>query len=60
MSNAISVKIGDQLLSAELSDCPAAKQLLEALPLKLRMSRWGQEYYGGFGSAIEVQIAEEE
>ena len=54
MSNVISVKIGDQLFCAELSDCPAAKQLLEALPMKLRMSRWGQEYYGDCGLAIAL------
>jgi hypothetical protein len=54
MSDTISIKIQDQLFSAELNDCPAAKQLLEALPLKLRMSRWGEEYYGDCGLAIAL------
>jgi hypothetical protein len=46
MSQQISITIQDQLFTAELNDSPAANQLRDALPLKLRMSRWGDEYYG--------------
>jgi hypothetical protein len=54
MSQAISIKIQNQRFAAELNDTPAAQQLLEALPLKLRMSRWGEEYYGDCGLTIEL------
>jgi hypothetical protein len=54
MSQTISVTIQSQIFSAEMNDSPAAKKLLEALPLKLPMSRWGDEYYGDCGLAIEL------
>jgi len=55
MNQTISVTIQNQLFAAELNDSPAAKQLLEALPLKLRMSRWGDEYYGDCGLSIALE-----
>jgi hypothetical protein len=45
MSQTISITIQNQKFGAELNDSPATEQLLDALPLKLRMSRWGDEYY---------------
>ena len=52
MNSSVSITIQDQHFSAELNDSPAAAQLLEALPRKMRMSRWGDEYYGDCGLAI--------
>ena len=54
MSQTISIAIQNQHFAAELNDSAAAKQLLEALPLKLRMSRWGEEYYGDCGLKIPL------
>jgi hypothetical protein len=54
MSQTISITIQNQRFAAELNDSPAAKQLNEALPLKLRMSRWGEEYYGDCGLTIAL------
>ena len=54
MSEKISITIRNQSFAAELNDCPAAKQLLAALPLKLRMSRWGDEFYGDCGLAFDL------
>jgi hypothetical protein len=54
MSRNITINIQNQRFAAELNDSPAAKQLLEALPLKLRMSRWGEEYYGSCGLTVEL------
>ena len=54
MSQTIVVTIQDQGFTARLNDSPAAKQLLDALPMKLRMSRWGEEYYGDCGLAVEL------
>jgi hypothetical protein len=55
MSQTIAITIQDQRFTAELNDSPGAKQLLEALPLKLRMSRWGEEYYGDCGLLIALE-----
>jgi hypothetical protein len=54
MSQTIGITIQNQHFTAQLNDSPAAKQLFQALPLKLRMSRWGEEYYGDCGLAIAL------
>jgi hypothetical protein len=40
-------------LEAELSDAPAAQKVAGALPFEARMSRWGDEYYGG----VDVDVS---
>ena len=40
---------GGPKLSAELDDSATARKIAAALPLRLRMSRWGDEYYGSCG-----------
>lgn len=52
MSTKLSIQIQDQSFTAELNDSPAAAKLLAALPLTLRMSRWGDEYYGDCGLGL--------
>lgn len=37
---------GGALLEVDLDDSAAAAQLVAAMPFKLAMSRWGDEYYG--------------
>ncbi len=49
MGTVITIAIQGQTFFAELNDSPAAAELLRALPLELRMSRWGEEYYGNCG-----------
>jgi hypothetical protein len=46
MGQKILVSVGEQALEAELNDSPAAARLSAALPHAVRMSRWGEEYYG--------------
>lgn len=60
MSTSLSIKIEDRVFSAELNDSPAAELLLEALPLKLRMSRWGEEFYGDCGLTITADAGARE
>jgi hypothetical protein len=60
MSTSLSIKIQDQSFSAELNNSPAAAMLLEALPLKVRMSRWGEEYYGDCGLGIPADASARE
>jgi len=59
MSTAIRIIIDGVELSAELNDSTTAAALLERLPLELRMSRWGDEYYGDIGDSLRVAVAAE-
>jgi hypothetical protein len=60
MSVSLSIKIEDQIFSAELNDSPAAELLLKALPLKVHMSRWGEEFYGDCGLTIPADAGARE
>lgn len=42
----IIVKLGKLQLTGQLNDSPTAKAIAAQLPLTIRMSRWGEEYYG--------------
>ncbi len=53
MSQIITITIAGQDFSARLNDSAAAQVLIEALPLTVTMSRWGDEYYGGCTLNIE-------
>lgn len=52
MSRKITIEIQGRSFAAELNDSPAAAKLAAALPLRVRMSRWGDEYYGGCGLSL--------
>jgi hypothetical protein len=52
MSQTVSITIQNQQFAAQLDDSPAAKHFLDALPMKLSMSRWGDEDYGDCGLVI--------
>jgi len=47
-------------LEVELNDSPAAQALAKALPLKFRMSRWGDEYYGSCGLKLGEDLSARE
>ncbi len=58
----MSVKIvitinGSVKLEAELNDSATAKKIAAALPMEVRLSRWGDEYYGDCGvkAALEPE-----
>jgi len=53
MIQIITITIAGQDFSARLNDSAAARELIEALPLTVTMSRWGDEYYGGCTLNIE-------
>ena len=44
---------GDVVLQATLNDSPIATALADQLPTEMRMSRWGDEYYGTIGLGME-------
>ena len=53
MSQIITITVAGQNFSARLNDSAAARKLIEALPLTVTMSRWGNEYYGDCTLNIE-------
>jgi hypothetical protein len=60
MGTAITIAIQGQMFHAELNDSPAAAELLQLLPLELRMSRWGEEYYGSCGLDMKLDSSARE
>ena len=54
----IRLTIDGELFQASLDDSEAGRQLAAALPVQARMSRWGDEYYGGFGQGLGVDVDE--
>lgn len=42
-------------LEVELNGGEAAKRLAAALPMKLTLSRWGDEYYGSLAAALPAR-----
>ncbi len=53
MAKQIRIVSGEVELTAQLNDSPSAAGLLKKLPLDLRMTRWGDEYYGDCGLSVE-------
>ncbi len=53
MAERIRITSGEVDLTADLNESVSAEALLEVLPLELRMSRWGDEYYGDCGVSVE-------
>ena len=60
MGTKILLTVGEHQLSAELNDSAVSSQFVETLPASIRMTRWGDEYYGSCGiSASETDGARE-
>lgn len=53
MSATITITIENVDFEATLNDSPVAIALAERLPHQVRMSRWGDEYYGSVGLGME-------
>ena len=53
MDERIRITSGEVDLTADLNGSVSAEALLKVLPLELRMSRWGDEYYGDCGVSIQ-------
>jgi len=57
MKTRIKLSVKGEELYGELHDSATAKALLGRLPLSVRMSRWGDEYYGNIGAPLRVDPA---
>ena len=52
----ITMKAGDQVITAMLDDSPTAQDFIKSLPLTLSMKRWGnREYYGKVRQPLSAQ-----
>lgn len=60
MAARIVISVRDRTLAGELNDSKAAAALAAALPHTVRMSRWGQEYYGALPLAITEDVGARE
>ena len=49
----IEIKVDRQVLEAELNDSDVAAKLADAMPITVRLSRWGDEYYGSCGFSVK-------
>jgi uncharacterized protein len=57
MPTSIRLRIGSVEMTGELNDSPTAKSLLALLPATVRMSRWGDEYYGSLPKPLDMEEA---
>ena len=53
MAERIRITSGEVDLTADLNESVSAEALVKVLPLELRMSRWGDEYYGDCGVSVD-------
>ena len=53
----IKITIDGHELTADLNDSETAQALTGRLPLRISMSRWGDEYYGSVGTGLDVSMA---
>ncbi|MFI5382072.1 MAG: cyclophilin-like fold protein [Tepidisphaerales bacterium] len=59
MPTPITIAVGTLQLSGQLNDSPTACALTDLLPLTVRMSRWGDEYYGSLSNPLDVSESED-
>jgi uncharacterized protein len=57
MPTPIVFEAGKVAFEGKLNDSPTAQLLAQRLPLTLRMSRWGEEYYGDIGTKLGAEEA---
>jgi uncharacterized protein len=53
MPTPITLRIGTLELGGQLNDSATAKAILALLPATVRMSRWGDEYYGSLPKPLQ-------
>ena len=53
----IKITVDGHELTGNLNDSETAQALGERLPLRISMSRWGDEFYGSVGTGLDVSMA---
>ena len=59
MGKRISIKAGEVEATAELNDTRTAQAIWDALPIKSRGNRWGEEIYFSIPLSLEAEDAHE-
>ena len=54
MATPITITAGKLQLIGHLNDSPTATALAALLPVTVRMSRWGDEYYGSLNDSLDL------
>lgn len=55
MPKNIKIIAGGVQVGAQLNDSPTAKAIIDALPIKARAQRWGEEIYFSIGVTAELE-----
>ncbi|MBN1277707.1 MAG: hypothetical protein JXA35_09470, partial [Deltaproteobacteria bacterium] len=55
MTAPVEIQIGNTVFRAELSGTATANGIADMLPMTVRMSRWGDEYYGSIGRSFDLE-----
>ena len=59
MARGIEIRAGQIEATAELNDTRTARAIWEALPIKGRVNRWGQELYFSIPVKLELEVGQE-
>ncbi len=59
MPTPITITVGKLQLAGQLNDSPTATALAALLPVTVRMSRWGDEYYGSLSDPLDLPESED-
>ena len=54
MPTPITITVRKLQLTGQLNDSPTASALAALLPVTVRMSRWGDEYYGSLNDPLDL------
>ena len=54
MPTTIQITVGKTKLQAQLNDCPTARTILKALPIRTMSNRWGGEIY--FSIPVKAEL----
>jgi uncharacterized protein len=57
MPTAITFRVGTLELTGHLNDSPTAQAIAALLPANVRLSRWGDEYYGSLPKPLKIDEA---
>jgi len=55
MAEKIVIKVGENVLEAQLNDSVTAKAIFDALPIGAKAQRWGGEIYFSIGVGCELE-----
>jgi hypothetical protein len=55
MAENIQITVDGKKITARLNESSTARAFFQGLPMKISMSRWGDEYYGDCGLDVQLE-----